>query len=148
MADIIQKNEVEMVSPCLAILDLRDGAEPIIKLGGKIVIDARRKESPGFRNGFVSQVEAVRYSGAVESVRKVLASSLKYKEPKNIQSKLIGNTLIESMWGSSFKNTESAKVIGGIPDNWRSDQNDPRYYYSYDEWQEVKSELLNLPKPS
>lgn len=143
MAEETSIEEENNTDPGLAVLDLRPGAEQIIRLGGRIAVDARSKRVAGNRF-WVNPREDHIHEWVIRHIRRVLASCRRYNEPPETRRLLVGNSLIDSMryWG--FKFTNSAKVLGSVPKNWLTDSGNPRYYYDERAWEDVKGELLDL----
>jgi len=113
--------EGELVDPGLAILDLNEGSESVVTLGGKIIIDARDKMGvPGYRHGYTDRRELEKFNKVVHTVRMIIASSLFYKDisPQE-RINLVGLGVTKDLRDLGFNGVESVRVLGTIPPHWR-----------------------------
>lgn len=138
--DIIK--EIETVEPGLVVVDIREGAEAAIKLGGQVVIDARPKDDPRFPNGFINKQEFLRYGGVIQKIRSIITNCAYHNEPDDVRSVLVGATLIKEMHDLGFKQTVKARVIGRVPGHWLKGLG-KKYnrVLSKETWQEEKETL-------
>lgn len=151
--------ERRVVNPHLAVIDLSEGSENIVRLGDKLIIDARDKMGvPGYPHGYTDRDELEKYNQVINAVRTICQTTIYYyeqdvlrqrahrQEPRQLDVKKFQHQMmlaaVEALRALGFSHVQRVKIKGKIPTWWtESNGITAGFILGKDSWQEWQADL-------